>query len=38
MLSTPTAPRTVIVGTVLGRVLIGLLQAAIIIAGAEEPG
>jgi linearmycin/streptolysin S transport system permease protein len=34
MLSTPTAPATVIAGETLGRVLVSLVQAAIIIGGS----
>jgi ABC-2 type transport system permease protein len=34
MLSTPTSPGTIVAGETLGRVLIGLVQAAVIIVGS----
>lgn len=34
MLATPTAPRTILAGTLLGRLAIALLQALIIVAGS----
>lgn len=35
MLSTPTGPGTLIAGETLGRVLIGIIQAAVIIVGSS---